>query len=78
MKNLFNSDNHVGLLAAVNLGLAGALKWFTNIGEFFSALIPMSQIAVAIATVFYLAYRAKLANAEAEATKKTRKERKRK
>lgn len=58
MKILSTDESHlVGLLAAFNLSLVGLrhfVEWVQWLQPVFSALVPIGQFAVAIATVVFI------------------------
>lgn len=59
MTNLDRTDFAVCLLASVNLGIEGTAKWIdilTNAAHF---LVPLGQVAVAVATVYYIIRKAR-------------------
>lgn len=67
MKRFFSSaDTSIGFLASANLAAAGAARaldsfehfvgWLQNIIQFF---VPLGQVAVAAATVYYILRKAK-------------------
>jgi len=63
MNTLDRNDVAVGLLASANLGIQGTAKWLdilTNAAHF---LVPMGQVAVAAATVYYILIKARAVKA---------------
>ena len=59
MKIFQIDDNHVGLLAAANLGIGAVSKWLSILTPVVGVLVSLGQVAVAVVTVIYITKKTK-------------------